>query len=78
MFQNKKLQARNERIEQLEGELSLAEKVNNLILVFFFITLKILVTNFFLQQVDSFRELYLTEQEQKLDIQSELNECKVC
>lgn len=32
---------------------------------------------FFLQQVDRFRELYLTEQEQKLDFESELKDCKV-
>jgi hypothetical protein len=31
----------------------------------------------FLQQVDRFRELYLTEQEQKLDVESELKDCKV-
>uniref|UniRef100_A0A803P806 Kinesin-like protein n=1 Tax=Cannabis sativa TaxID=3483 RepID=A0A803P806_CANSA len=29
------------------------------------------------KQVDSFRELYVTEQEQRLDLQSELNDCKV-
>ncbi|KAK7355667.1 hypothetical protein VNO80_14927 [Phaseolus coccineus] len=44
---------RNERIEQLENDLSLSEK-----------------------QVESFRELYLTEQEQKLDLESELKDCK--
>ncbi|GMN35769.1 hypothetical protein TIFTF001_042281 [Ficus carica] len=43
--------ARNEKIEQLENDLSLAEK-----------------------QVDSFRELYLSEQEEKLDLQSELRD----
>ncbi|KAG5112882.1 hypothetical protein AAZX31_13G116600 [Glycine max] len=46
--------ARNEKIEQLENDLSLSEK-----------------------QVDSFRELYLTEQEQKLELESELKDCKV-
>lgn len=30
-----------------------------------------------MQQVDRFRELYLTEQEQKLDAESELKDCKV-
>lgn len=44
---------RNEKIEQLENDLSLSEK-----------------------QVESFRELYLTEQEQKLDLESELKDCK--
>ena len=29
------------------------------------------------QQVDKFRELYLREQEEKLDLASELKECKV-
>lgn len=28
--------------------------------------------------MDSFRELYLSEQEEKLDLQSELRDCKVC
>ncbi|KAE9619448.1 putative plus-end-directed kinesin ATPase [Lupinus albus] len=46
--------ARNEKIEQLENDLSLSEK-----------------------QVDKFRELYLTEQEQKLDLECELKDCKV-
>lgn len=46
--------ARNEKIEQLETDLSLSEK-----------------------QVDRFRELYLTEQEQKLDLESELKDCKI-
>ncbi|XP_030926960.1 kinesin-like protein KIN-5B [Quercus lobata] len=46
--------ARNEKIEQLENDLSLSEK-----------------------QVDRFRELYLTEQEQKLDFESELKDCKI-
>lgn len=32
---------------------------------------------FILQQVDKFRELYLTEQEQKLDLECELKDCKV-
>jgi hypothetical protein len=35
------------------------------------------ITFSFLQQVDRFRELYLTEQEQKLDVESELKDCKV-
>ena len=30
-----------------------------------------------LQEVDKFRELYVTEQEQKLNIESELKDCKV-
>ncbi|KAK7853037.1 kinesin-like protein kin-5b [Quercus suber] len=46
--------ARNEKIEQLENDLSLSEK-----------------------QVDRFRELYVTEQEQKLDFESELKDCKI-
>ncbi|KAL2599261.1 hypothetical protein GLYMA_10G045500v4 [Glycine max] len=46
--------SRNEKIEQLENDLSLSEK-----------------------QVASFRELYLTEQEQKLELESELKDCKV-
>ncbi|EXB67891.1 125 kDa kinesin-related protein [Morus notabilis] len=46
--------ARNEKIEQLENDLNLAEK-----------------------QVDSFRELYISEQEEKLDLQKELNDCKI-
>jgi hypothetical protein len=42
------------------------------------IALFFLLYNFsFLQQVDRFRELYLTEQEQKLDVESELKDCKV-
>lgn len=34
-------------------------------------------SSFFLQQVESYRELYLSEQEQKLDVKSELENCKV-
>lgn len=30
-----------------------------------------------LQQVDRFRELYLSEEEQKKDLESELKDCKV-
>jgi len=40
----------------------------------------LLINYFFpsiLQQVASFRELYLTEQEQKLELESELKDCKV-
>ncbi|CAJ1968372.1 unnamed protein product [Sphenostylis stenocarpa] len=44
---------RNEKIDQLENDLSLSEK-----------------------QVEGFRELYLTEQEQKLDLESEVKDCK--
>ncbi|KAI9085849.1 hypothetical protein K1719_032263 [Acacia pycnantha] len=46
--------ARNEKIEQLENDLSLSEK-----------------------EVDKFRELYQNEQEQKLDLECELKDCKV-
>lgn len=47
-------------------------------LALWLIALFFLLYNFsFLQQVDRFRELYLTEQEQKLDVESELKDCKV-
>ncbi|XP_054817526.1 kinesin-like protein KIN-5B [Prosopis cineraria] len=46
--------ARNEKIEQLESDLSLSEK-----------------------EVDKFRELYQKEQEQKLDLECELKDCRV-
>ncbi|KAL1330140.1 kinesin-like protein KIN-5B [Arachis ipaensis] len=45
--------AKDERIEQLENDLSLSQK-----------------------EVDKFRELYLTKQEQKLDLECELKDCK--
>jgi len=38
---------------------------------------KLILSHIFLQQVESFRELYLTEQEQKLGLESELKDCKV-
>lgn len=70
------LQASKEKIEQLENDLNLSEKVwftCSLVNCIIF-----LLYNFsFLQQVDRFRELYLTEQEQKLDVESELKDCKV-
>ena len=31
-----------------------------------------------LQQVGKFRELYLTEQKQRLNFENELKDCKVC
>ncbi|KAF5750970.1 kinesin-related protein [Tripterygium wilfordii] len=46
--------ARIEKIDQLEGELSLSEK-----------------------EIDKCRELYLTEQEQRLELESELKDCKI-
>ncbi|GER28636.1 kinesin motor family protein [Striga asiatica] len=46
--------AKNERIEQLESDLTATEKV----------------------QLDNFRELYLNEQEEKLNVESDLKECK--
>ncbi|CAA0836436.1 ATP binding microtubule motor family protein [Striga hermonthica] len=45
--------AKNERIEQLESDLTATEK-----------------------QLDNFRELYLSEQEEKLNVESDLKECK--
>ncbi|XP_062006171.1 kinesin-like protein KIN-5B isoform X1 [Rosa rugosa] len=64
--------ARVERIEQLENDLNLSEKArverieqleNDL--------------NLSEKQVEKFRELYLSEQEQKLDFQCELKDCKI-
>ncbi|GAB4833750.1 hypothetical protein Ancab_031999 [Ancistrocladus abbreviatus] len=46
--------AKNERLEQLEIDLSVSAK-----------------------EVDKYRELYIFEQEQKLDMESELKDCKV-
>lgn len=74
------MQARNEKIEQLENDLILAEKVSyvlSLVSIYYVKDTSISVINIFLQEVDRFRELYLEEQEQKLDLQSDLNDCKV-
>lgn len=83
-FYNLFVQARNEKIEQLENDLSLSEKVLPDIFFGWYFSYCVLKLRpeinfvpYILQQVESFRELYLTEQEQKQDVESELKDCKV-
>lgn len=74
-------QARSERIEQLENDLNLSEKVSFAQHLGLFFSIYILYNTLqcwlFLKQVESFRELYLTEQKMKLDVEQELKDCMV-
>lgn len=77
------LQAKNEKIEQLEIDLNTSLKVNLELLFLSDFSLSLfesfdsLIYLCLLQQVEKFQELYQSEQEEKLNVQNELKDCKV-
>lgn len=71
------LQAKNERIEQLERDLEESDKVILACFSLLFSSKFFCLTCLLTQQLDKFRELYLIEQEEKMNVESELKDCKV-